>query len=469
MNLELTELSITRLAPLLRRRRISPVELAEALLARIERAQPRLNSYITVTADLALDQARRAEREIGRGRYRGPLHGIPIAIKDLIFWKGVRTTAGSRILRDFVPGESAAVVERLWEAGAVLLGKTNLHEFAYGPTNLNPHFGPTRNPWDPERMTGGSSGGSAAAVAGAQAVAALGTDTGGSIRIPSSACGCVGLKPTYGRIPLHGVIPLSPSLDHVGPIARCVEDAAVVLQALVGSDPRDPFSSGRRRESFAGDLRKGLGRMRLGLPRKYFFARLQRDVRNCLTAAIRLLEEAGARVEEVDLPFLERTEALSAEIIGAEALLYHWRWLQQRPGDYGPDVRHRLESHTSTSAASYLEARRELAAYAAAFDRALRSVHALVAPTLPVVAPYVDESEVRIGSARWPVRPALLRFTRPANLAGLPAISMPCGFSRENLPVGLQLIGRRRDERTLLRLAWAYESMTPWHSSWPPG
>src|SRR5512146_3243861 len=244
------DLTITVLAPLLRRKKLSPVELTRGLLARIERHDRRLNSFITVTADLALAQARKAEKEIGRGTYRGVLHGIPICLKDLFYTKGVRTTAGSRILRNFVPDANAAVVDRLFEAGAVLLGKTNMHEFAYGATNLNPHFGPAHNPWASDHMTGGSSGGSAAAVAAGLAVASLGSETGGSIRIPSAACGCVGLKPTYGRVPLCGVIPLATSLDHVGPIARSVHDAALVLETIAGADECDPASFGPTGQRF---------------------------------------------------------------------------------------------------------------------------------------------------------------------------------------------------------------------------
>jgi len=461
-------MTISRLSRLLRRREVSPVEVTRAALDRIRRAQPVLNAFITVTEDLALRQAARAEREIVKGLYRGPLHGIPICLKDLIHTRGVRTTAGSKILRNFVPEQNAAVVDRLIEAGMVLIGKTNLHEFAYGPTNLNPHYGAVRNPWSTDRMSGGSSGGSAAAVAAALAPAALGTDTGGSIRIPAAACGCVGLKPTYGRVPLHGVIPLSPSLDHVGPLCRCTEDTALVLREIVGADSRDSFSFGRRRESFAQDLHKGLRRLRIGVPRQHFFDRIQRDVRRSILAAIGVMEENGAEVREIELHLLNRTESISAAIIGAEALIYHWRWLTSRPADYGADVRLRLESFDATSAASYLQARRQLHAYANEFDRVMKSVHILAVPTLPIVAPRIDAVEVEVGRHRESVRMALLRFTRPANLAGLPAISLPAGFSQEGLPIGLQLIGRRCDERTLLRAACAYEQAAPWKGRFPP-
>jgi aspartyl-tRNA(Asn)/glutamyl-tRNA(Gln) amidotransferase subunit A len=461
-------LTIAPVSRLVRARKLSPVEITQAVLDRIARLQPGLNAFITIADELALRQARKAEKEILRGKYRGVLHGIPICLKDLIYVKGMRTTAGSKILRDFVPDENAAVVDRLASAGVVLVGKTNLHEFAYGPTNLNPHYGPVRNPWDTERMSGGSSGGSAVAVVAGLALASLGTDTGGSIRIPAAACGCVGLKPTYGRVPLHGVIPLATSLDHIGPLCRCVEDAALLLECIAGADPRDPFSSGHRDEPFSRDLRKGLKGTRVGVPRQYFFDRLQRDVRRNVLAAIAALEQDGAMVRELDLKLMDESAWLATEITHAEAILYHWEWLQKRPEDYGPDVRLRLEGGGAVSASKYLLAQERRRLYTLEFENTLQRVDVLAVPTLPIVAPRIDEPSVRIGHSSEDTRLALLRFTRPANLAGLPAISLPCGFSSENLPVGLQLIGHRYGERTLLRIAYAYEQATPWHQTLPP-
>lgn len=461
-------LTIAQVARLLRARRLSPVELTRAVLERIERQQPRLNAFITVTADLAMRQAAAAEKEIMRGRWRGALHGIPVCVKDLFHVKGVRTTAGSRILADFVADETAVAVERLLNAGAVLVGKTNLHEFAYGPTNLNPHYGDVRNPWNPERMSGGSSGGSAAAVAAGLALAALGTDTGGSIRIPAAACGCVGLKPTYGRVPLSGVIPLAASLDHAGPLCRCVQDAAIVLGAIAGADPGDPWSCGRPGENFSRELRRGLRGIRVGVPRQYFCERVQADVMRRVRGAVAVLSAEGASVREVDLEMMDETARLATVITHAEAILYHWRWLQTRPRDYGPDVRLRLEGGGTSSAAEYLQAQERRRAYAHAMDKVLERVDLLAVPALPVAAPRLDEASVRIGRRSEDTRLTLLRFTRPANLAGLPAISLPCGFTAENLPVGLQLIGRRLGERTLLRAAYAFEQATPWHEAFPP-
>jgi aspartyl-tRNA(Asn)/glutamyl-tRNA(Gln) amidotransferase subunit A len=464
----LPELTITHLAPLIRRRKVSPVELTRSLLARIDRLDSRLNSFITLTPDLALAQAKRAEKEIAGGKYRGPLHGIPICLKDLFHTRGIRTTAGSRILRRFIPGDNAAAVDLLFDAGAILLGKTNLHEFAYGATNVNPPFGAVHNPWDACRMSGGSSGGSAAAVVAGLAVASLGTDTGGSIRIPAAACGCVGLKPGYGRVSLRGVIPLAPSLDHIGPICRCVRDAGLLLEVLAGADPCDPASFSRPKEQFCRELGRGLKGLRLGVPRQYFFDRLQPDVRRNTLVAISLMEENGARVREVSLRHMSETADLAGQITLAEALLYHSKWIQKRGDDYGSDLRIRLKEGMQISALAYLRAQKLREAYTRGFQDALKLVDLIVAPTLPVAAPCLAEKDVHTGQGKENVRMALLRLTRPGNLTGLPAISLPCGFTSNGLPTGLQLIGRQLEEKTILRAAHAYEEMTSWRSRCPP-
>jgi aspartyl-tRNA(Asn)/glutamyl-tRNA(Gln) amidotransferase subunit A len=455
-------LTIQALAPLIRRRKLSPVELTHFLLERIVRLQPAIGAYITVTAEIALAQARQAEKEIAKGHYRGVVHGIPISLKDVFYTRNIPTTAGSRILRKFVPKENAVVVDRLLNAGCVLLGKTNMHEFAYGATNANPHFGPVRNPWDTSRISGGSSGGSAASVISAQAIASLGTDTGGSIRIPSAACGCVGVKPAYGRASMKGVVPLSFSLDHVGPLCRCVTDAAILFQAI--AEPS--FLSNPNR--IVSEIRKGIHSFRIGIPRHYFFDRIQPNVQEAVLAAAEVLKHLGACICEVDLPGMEETARLAAEITGAEALAYHWKWLERRPQDYGEDVRSRLEQSKELTAAAYIRARQEARAYAEGLASALDPVSLLIAPTLPIVTPDLDQKEVVIGRSHEDVRSALLRLTRPGNLSGLPAISLPCGFSSEGLPIGLQLIGRRSGELTLFRAAYAYEQATPWHRRFPP-
>lgn len=465
MNLENeASLTIARIAPLLRKRRLSPVELTRWTLARIERLQPELNAFISVTADLALAQARQSEREIARGKYRGALHGIPVSLKDLFYTRGIRTTAGSRILRAFVPSVNAPVVERLFNAGIVLVGKTNLHEFAFGATNINIHYGPVRNPWNRDRISGGSSGGSAVSVVAAMALASLGSDTGGSIRVPAAACGCVGLKPTWGRVPLEGVVPLATSLDHVGPLCRCVEDAALFLNTI--ADP-DCCASSESHGFFTRGLKRGVRGLRVGIPRQYFFDRLHPDIRRSVLAALKVLEAEGARISEISLRGMKETPDLAGIITLAEALAYHWKWLKQRPEDYDPVIRSRMEAGVNMTAVEYIHAQERRRLYAERFDQALGDVDVLAGPTLPVAAPSLGETEVVVGRVREDVRLALLRLTRPGNLTGLPAISLPCGFSKAGLPIGLQLIGREGEEATVLRTAYAYEQATEWHRRFP--
>jgi aspartyl-tRNA(Asn)/glutamyl-tRNA(Gln) amidotransferase subunit A len=453
-------LTITKVAPLIRKRQLSPVELTKALLARIERLQPALNAFITITPDLALKQARQAEREIFKGRYRGPLHGIPITIKDLFYTAGIRTTAGSRILRNFIPTENAIVVDRMQEAGTVLLGKTGLHEFAFGATNINPHYGPVHNPWDLSRVSGGSSGGSATAVSAGLCLASLGTDTGGSIRLPAAACGIVGLKPTFGLVPTNGVIPLSFSLDHVGPLCRCVEDTALMLGVMAGQHTPGPI---RLRRSG-----KGIRGLRVGVPKNYYFDRLQREVRQRVLAAHTTLEKMGAKIQEVKLEGMQETANLVADILFPEATAFHWKWLSKRPQDYGEDLRTRMQGRMAQTAVTYLQALQRRQQYAESFRKVMESVDVLAVPTIPIIAPRITDPEVWIGRSKENVRVALLRLTFPGNLSGLPAISVPCGFSPERLPVGLQLIGRPFDEAALLGIALAYEQSTPWHKMFPP-
>ncbi len=461
-------LTISRIAPLLRKRQISPVELTRFFLERIHRLQPKLNAFITVTEGLARRQARQAEREIRKARYRGPLHGIPISLKDLFYTAGIRTTAGSKILRNFVPQENAFVADRLLAGGAVLLGKTNLHEFAYGVTNNNPHYGPVHNPWDPSRVSGGSSGGSAAAVSAALGIASLGTDTGGSIRIPSAACGVVGLKPTRGLVSLHGVIPLAFSLDHAGPICRCVEDAALMLEAIASPAGRNSATPPQVGGLFSRTLRRGVKGIRVGIPKQYFFDRLHRDVRGYVLTACAILYQLGAELQEVELKGMNEAAPLVGVITVGEALSYHWNWLQARAKDYGPDVRERMEANRDQRTAEYLRAQERRRVYTEAWVKVFESVDVIAAPTLPVLPPLIGQKEISWGRTPEDVRAALLRMTRPGNLTGLPAISLPCGFTVDNLPVGLQLFGRHHDEATLLRVAYAYEQATPWHRMFPP-
>ncbi len=466
---ELAFASIEEIARLFRKRKLSPIELTKFMLDRIERFNSRLNAYITVSADLALVQAKEAEAELfaPRGRKghrdRGPLQGIPISLKDNIYTNGIRTTAGSKILGDFVPVEDAHIVRKLRDAGAVLLGKTNMHEFAYGVTSNNPHYGPVRNPWDLERIPGGSSGGSAAALAAGLCYASVGTDTGGSIRIPAALCGIVGLKPTYGRVSMHGTVPLAPSLDHVGPLARTVADVALILQAIAGRDPQDAISSTRRVPNYRAEMKKAARRIRLGWPREYFWDRVDEETRGLCRAAVSGWEKRGARVVEVSVPRVVDGDAPSTAIALAEALAYHKAsgWYPARSSEYGEDVRMRLEMGSQVSAAEYvhaLEFRKELRAE---WDAALSSVDAIVAPTVPFMAPRIGEETVKTSYGEDKVRAALLRLNRPSNYTGLPAISVPCGFTGAGAPVGLQLIGRAFEEGGLLRVALAFERVHP--------
>jgi aspartyl-tRNA(Asn)/glutamyl-tRNA(Gln) amidotransferase subunit A len=461
---ELCFLSIREASQMLRRRKISPVELLDAVSERIERLNPELNAFITVAAEQARADARRAEREIARGRHRGPLHGIPLPLKDNIETQGIRTTAGSKILADFVPARDADVVSALRQAGAVIIGKTNLHEFAYGITNENPHYGPARNPWDRTRVSGGSSGGSAVALASGMGFGSVGTDTGGSIRIPSALCGIVGLKPTFGRVSTRGVIPLSVSLDHVGPLARSVDDVALLLAAISAKEHafRAPAAGGRGRKS------RRL-RVTLGWPRDFFFEKVDDEVARAIETAVKLLEKRGARVRQASLPHLADSADAGTQIALAEALHYHQSagFYPARAADYGADVRSRLELGGNVRAADYLRALDARAPIVAEFDAALAGVDAIVAPPAPIAAPRIGESVVKIRGEEETVRSALVRVSRPANFTRHPAISIPCGFTEEGLPIGMQLIARHWDEARLLEIAQFYESETGWYT-WHP-
>ncbi len=455
-------LTISEAAALIERRELSPVELTDACLARIEALEPRLNAFITVLADEARAEARTAADEITRGEYRGPLHGVPIALKDIFDVAGVKTTAASSILADNVAEADSDAAERLRAVGAIIIGKLNLHEFAFGATGRDSHFGPARNPWDTEVVTGGSSSGSGAAVASGECLGALGTDTGGSIRIPASLCGIAGIKPTFGRVSRRGVVPLSWSLDHVGPLARSVEDCAILLQALAGHDARDPSSDDMPVPDYRATLRDGIRGLRIGLPETFFSEQLDPEVDAAVKKAIGVLKELGAQVVPVGLPHIVAAPAAVSAVMLPEATAFHQRWLNERGDEYSDSVRYRLEIGATYSAVQYVQGQRFREMIVRDWsDEVFSKVDLLATAATQIPAARINGSDL---SVTW----SLIRLTNPINLLGLPAISVPCGFTGTNLPIGLQLVGRWWDEATVFRAAHAYEQATDWHARRPP-
>jgi aspartyl-tRNA(Asn)/glutamyl-tRNA(Gln) amidotransferase subunit A len=436
-------------------RRLSPVEVVRALLERIEVDET--NAFVTVTAEQALERASWAEGEILAGHYNGPLHGVPVALKDLIYTRGVRTTMGSALYAGHVPGHSATVARKLEEAGTILIGKTNTHEFAYGPTGDRSHFGPTKNPHDARRITGGSSGGSGAAVAARLSYGALGSDTGGSIRIPAALCGTVGMKPTFGRVSKSGVFPLSWTLDHVGPITPTVEDNALMLNALASHDPEDPYSVDLPEEDFTRDLSRGVRGARIGIPRDFYFEHVDEEVEARVRVVVEVFDSLGAEVREVEIPNLWDTLHAQRLILAAEAYAVHEERLENDPESLGEEVSERLMEGERPRAYRYANARRRGMFATEEFDGALRGVDVLLTPTLPITATEIGQREVSIGDHEEDVRSALTRFTGPTDLTGHPSLSVPCGTNPSGLPVGLQLIGRHFDEAALYRFGHAYE------------
>ena len=447
---------------------ISPVELTRQTLDRIAKLQPVLNAYITITADHALDQARQAEAEIRSGNYRGPLHGIPYAAKDLFYTKGIRTTVGTKFLADFVPDFDATIIEKLNAAGAVLVGKAGLHECAYGITSNNPHYGPIRNPWDTDRIPGGSSGGSTSALASGQCLFSLGSDTGGSIRIPASLCGLAGLKATFGRVSRHGVYPLGHTLDHAGPFGLTVRDTAWVYQAIAGFDSRDPSSAGRPDRTPVLSPEARLDGRKIGVPTNYYFEHLDADVEAAVRKALQVLEELGATLVEIAVPDIEEFNSIGRLILLAEASSVHHRRLRERREDFGDDVRALLDQGHLVLATDYLDAQRRRRAFNDAFNELLREVDVIATPTIPITAAKIGEDTLRVAGRDENVRLATTRLVRALNMTGLPLLSVPCGISSEGLPIGLQLIGGLFDEAALLEVGHSYEQATEWHKKRPP-
>jgi aspartyl-tRNA(Asn)/glutamyl-tRNA(Gln) amidotransferase subunit A len=457
--LPLLDLSEASLA--VQKKEVSPVALAEACLARIERLNPVLNAFITVTAESAMQEAKKAEAEISRGEWRGPLHGIPLALKDLAETAGVRTTAASAVLEHYIPSQDAEVVRRLRKAGAVLLGKLNLQEFAYGGSGTVGHYGPVRNPWNTGHITGGSSSGSAAAVAAGLCYGAIGTDTAGSIRLPAACCGIAGLKPTYGLVSTRGIIPLSWSLDHVGPMARTVSDVALILQAIASYDAHDFYSHKFPPVYYPSALEEKRTGIRLGIARE-FFKQLDPEIEQAVEGAMAVLRELTADTR--DIPDLS-TE-LDRTVVRCEPYVYHQRHLPAHEKEYHPETLRRILSGADVTAAQYVEAYREMLRLRREVREVFEEIDLIITPTTPFLPPSFAELEAAPDELRAKEL-RLLRNTRPFNVYGLPAVSIPCGFSSTGLPIGLQIAGAAGAEGAVLALAYAYEKRTEWHKRKP--
>ena len=461
--LDLTRETVSSLSALVRKKEISPVELTRATLERIASLDGALQAFVTVMESQAIESAREAEQAVMAGRYLGPFHGIPVAVKDLYYTKGVPTMAGSRVLSGFIPEYDATAVTRLKSAGAVIVGKTNTHEFAFGYVTS-----PTRNPWDLSRIPGGSSGGSGAAVAASLCFAATGTDTGGSIRVPAAMNGIVGLKPTFGRVSKYGVVTLSWTLDHAGPMTRSVRDAALMMNILAGHDPLDASSADVPVPDFTQSLDGALSGLRLGIPREHFIDPLDPEVSKAYRDSIDVLKRLGAEVREVSLPNAGLAPLAAVQILLAEASAYHEKWHPSKSHLYTPEVDGFLKMGKLIPATQYIKAQRIRTLVCNDFDAAFREVDALAVPALPITAPVAGETEVAAGPVRAGIGDLCGRNMFPLTMAGLPAITVPCGFSGAGLPIGLQIIGRAFDESKILQIAHQYETSTEWHLRRPP-
>ena len=467
MGKELISLAIEELAPLIEKQEISPVELTAAVLEQAETLNEQNNAYITITRENAIEAAKKAEREIADGKYRGKLHGIPMAIKDNIYFKDEVTTMASKIHRDFVSDHDATVIEKLRDSGVVFTGKLNMHEYAWGITNNNPHFGPARNPWDLDKIPGGSSGGSGVAIAANMSIGTLGTDTAGSIRIPSSACGIVGLKPTHGLVSKYGCWPLAWSLDHIGPMTKTVTDAAAMLEVLAGFDSKDPTSASvpavKYTEKLTGDVKD----LVIGVNEDYFFKNVDSDVDKLVRAGIQALVDQGAKVEVVSIPSLQYAEYAELITSLSEASAIHHKNLQKRPHDFGDDIRYLFELGEIPSAVDYLQAQQIRRMIKLDHQKAFEKVDVLISPTLPMIVPNIGEDLVNINGKDVDLIENIIRFTGPGNLTGLPALTIPCGLV-DGMPAGMQITGPAFREDLVLNVAYAFEKTNPMQGAKPP-
>ena len=477
MNEEESWLSVLRrgvstLVEQIRDRAISPIEVTTAVIERIDQLDEHIGSFITVSAERSLAEAAEREQDLTRDVWRGPLHGIPFSVKDVLYSEGIRTTAGSQILREFIPSYDAAVVERIRAAGGILIGKTNLHEFQAGATNWNPHFGPCRNPWDLDLISGGSSGGSAAAVAAQLSPFSIGVDTGGSIRIPAAFCGVVGFKPSFGLISRFGMVPESWSCDHVGPLTANVTDAALVADVMAGFDSRDPSSVDGMSDGFKFDVDEttsdGLAGIRIGLANSGANGANQ-EIRRAVDVAAQQLEVLGAHVEMVDLPDASLVSDVLQTIIWSEAAAYHRKWLRDRRDDYGQETRWKFESGLLQGAVDYIEAQRIRRVLNQRIGEILSKVDVVLSPTVPIPAPQVEEAAAasKEFEKALALEGRIARLTPLASLVGLPAISVPCGFTGGRVPIGLMMVGGRFEDKKVLRVAREYEKVSGWRQRKP--
>jgi aspartyl-tRNA(Asn)/glutamyl-tRNA(Gln) amidotransferase subunit A len=465
---ELAQLTLAEASRLVRAKEVSPVELVEACVARIRAVNDKLCAYISVYEEQARAVAKAAETMVRAGHWLGPLHGIPVSLKDNVSVRGLATTAGSKILRDWIPDEDATVTARLRQAGAIFVGKTNMHEFAWGGTSANPHYGAVRNPWNPERFPAGSSGGSGVAVAARTCYGAIGTDTGGSIRLPSAINGIVGIRPTYGRVSNAGIIPLAWSMDTAGPMTRTVEDCAIMFNAIAGPDRKDPSCSAAPVVDYTADLGRGVRGIRIGVVPGYFFHHLQRPVHDAVRSALKTFEGLGASVVDVNIENIHGNISAQLTIESAEPSSYHQQWLRERPGDYGEDVRTLLEIGEMLLATHYVQAQRYRSLLRGEFLDAFKSVDVFICPTLPFTATPVGAMKVVIeNDVEENMLSAIMQFTGVPSLTGLPSLNVPCGFDPDGLPVGMQIIGQPFGEAALFRVGAAFQAATDFHKGAP--
>lgn len=453
---ELNRRSISELAPLIRDKRVSPVEVVESAIKSIREHNDQVNAFISITMEQARKAAKEAEKEIMNGEYRGALHGIPIALKDNLFVKNEVTTMGSKIHANYIPGYDATVVRKLRNSGAIFMGKVHMSEYARGSTNFNEHYGPCRNPWNHEKISGGSSGGASAAVSANMVFASIGTDTGGSVRIPSALCGTVGLKPTYGRVSKYGCFPLAWSLDHVGPITKTVKDSALLLEVIAGYDENDPDSSKEMADHYTEALSRDIENMVIGVNESYFFSDVDPDVEKFVRQGIDRLESFGAQIEHVEIPHLE--EVLYAGTITslAEASTVHFNHLREAPDMIGKEVRATFQLGEMVAAVDYLQAQRIRHKVNKKMSELFRKIDILITPTVPFVAPTIGDEDIILNNKSLDIVTHLTRFTRLFNVTGLPAITVPCGMS-QGLPVGIQLVGPAFEEGRVLNVAHKLE------------